>query len=105
MSAHRWHDVELMTILAERPLKDRLSHVLEQAGLTFSISEGPSESFGSLEVSDWADEQIRIDAMGDREHIDALAQRIAERYFAHSKIVLYCRTVRVLRPEKFQATR
>jgi len=54
MSTHTWHDVELMTILAERPLKDRLKHDLLKFGLNFSISEGPAESFGSLEVSDWA---------------------------------------------------
>jgi len=101
MSTHTWHDVELMTILAERPLKDRLKHDLLKFGLNFSISEGPAESFGSLEVSDWADEQIRIEVLGERERVNALAQQLAERYFAHQQIVLYSRTVRVLRPEKF----
>lgn len=101
MNTHTWHDVELMTILAERPLKDRLKLDLQKSGLNFSISEGPAESFGSLEVSDWADEQIRIEVLGDREPINALAEQLAARYFAYHQIVLYSRTVRVLRPEKF----
>ncbi|GEM_PF-1646379 len=101
MTKHSWHDIELLTILAERPLKERLALALEKAGLSFSISEGPAESFGSLAVSDWADEQIRIEILGDFETVNTFATAIADQYFAHHHIVLYCRTVRVLRPEKF----
>lgn len=93
---------ELVTILCEPTLEEKVLDVLRRAGASgFSTmrSEGDSTRAWSLEVMEGAN--VRIETVVSEETAAKIVQEISKRFFAHRSLVVWQTTVRVQRPERF----
>ncbi|MFO1494480.1 MAG: hypothetical protein U1F26_07460 [Lysobacterales bacterium] len=97
-----WTSVRLLTIIAERLLKDRILHHLDQLGVSgYTLMDSAGRGARGLIVDEWQGDNVEIQVLAPRESIDRVAQRLRERYFEHHSIVLYAQDVDVLRPAKY----
>lgn len=97
-----WTSVRLLTIIAERLLKDRILHHLDLLGVSgYTVIDGAGRGSRGLIVDEWQGDNVEIQVLATRETIDRIAQRMRERYFEHHSIVLYAQDVDVLRPGKY----
>ena len=94
---------ELLTILCEPGLEDRVIELLRKAGASgFSVSRAqgdPVQGF-QLEVVEGAN--ARIETVVTAETASRIVDELARRYFAHRSLVVWQSTVRVWRPDRFR---
>ncbi len=99
-----WTPVRLLTIVAERVLKDRILRHLDKLGVSgYTLIESEGRGARGFAVDEWQGENIEIQVIASRERVDAIAGKLRERYFEHHSIILFAQDVDVLRPEKYQA--
>lgn len=98
-----WSAVRLLTIVAERVLKDRIVHHLEKLGVTgYTMIDSEGRGARGFAVDEWQGDNVEIQVIASRERIDAIARKLRERYFEHHSIILFAQDVDVLRPEKYR---
>lgn len=97
-----WTPVRLLTIIAERLLKERILHHLDLLGVSgYTVIDGAGRGSRGLIVDEWQGDNVEVQVLAPRETIDRIAARMRERYFEHHSIVLYAQDVDVLRPAKY----
>lgn len=99
-----WTRVRLLTIVAERILKDRILHHLEKLGVSgFTVIESEGRGSRGIAIDEWHGDNVEIQVIATGERIDAIARKLRDRYFEHHSIILFAQDVDVLRPEKYRA--
>lgn len=99
-----WKPVRLLTIVAERVLKDRLLAQLELAGVSgYTVIEGAGRGARHLVIDEWQGDNVEIQVIARRDVLDAIARSLRDQYFAHHSLILYAQDVDVLRPDKYGA--
>ncbi len=91
----------LVTIIAERGVRDRLLDAVHQLGATgHTISDVQGEgSRGGRAVR--GGPSVKIEAVVTRPVAEQIAAHVAERYFAHHSVIVYLQDVEVLRGSKY----
>jgi nitrogen regulatory protein P-II 2 len=98
-----WTPVRLLTIVAERVLKDRILRHLDKLGVSgYTLIESEGRGARGFAVDEWQGDNIEIQVIASHERVDAIASKLRERYFEHHSIILFAQDVDVLRPEKYQ---
>lgn len=97
-----WKRVRLVTIVAERVLKERILHHLDKLGVTgYTVMESEGRGSRSFVIDEWQGDNVEIQVLASHETADRIAMKMRERYFEHHSIMLFAQDVEVLRPEKY----
>ena len=93
--------LRLVTIIAERTVRDRLLDAVHALGATgHTISDVHGEGSRGARVA-WGGPSVKIEAVVTAEVADRIAAHVAERYFAHHSVIVYLQNVEVLRGSKY----
>jgi nitrogen regulatory protein P-II 2 len=102
MSLH-WQSVRLLTIVAERLLRDRILRHLDALGVSgYTVIDSEGRGARGVMVDEWQGDNVEIQVLASREAIDQVAMKMRERYFDHYSIILFAQDVDVLRPDKYR---
>jgi len=93
--------VILVTIVAERILRDRLVEEIRACGSKgFTLTDVAGEGTRGVHAHEWEGPSVKIDTLVP----EPVAQRIVDavaKYFQHHAVILYTTDARVVRPTKF----
>ena len=91
----------LVTIVAERVVRDRLLDAVHRLGATgHTISDVHGEGSRGVAAARGGP-SVKIEAVVTAEVADRIAEHVAERYFAHHSVIVYLQDVEVLRGSKY----
>ncbi len=91
----------LVTIIAERSVRDRLLDAVHALGATgHTISDVEGEGSQGVRTARGGP-SVKIEAIVSAEVADRIAAHVAERYFAHHSVIVYLQDVDVLRGSKY----
>ena len=91
----------LVTIIAERGLRDRLIDALHGLGATgHTISDVQGEGSRGVRVARGGP-SVKIETIAPDAVAQRIAEHVAERYFAHHSVIVYLHDVEVLRGSKY----
>ena len=94
-------ELTLVTIVAERVLRDRLVERIRELGSRgFTMTEVIGEGSRGVHAHEWEGPSVKIETLVPPE----VAERIVEataRYFEHHAVIVYTSEVRVVRRQKF----
>lgn len=101
--ALNWQSVRLLTIVAERLLRDRILRHLDQMGVSgYTVIDSEGRGSRGLMVDEWQGENVEIQVLASRDVVDRIAAKMRERYFEHYSIILFAQDVDVLRGDKYR---
>lgn len=91
----------LVTIIAERVLRDRLIDAIHDLGATgHTIADVQGEGTRGVRVARGGP-SVKIESIVSASVADRIAEHVAERYFAHHSVIMYFQNVEVLRGSKY----
>lgn len=94
--------LKLLTIVAERILKDRiLGDVLHAGARGYTISDAYGKGSRGVRASEWEGPDVKIEAVVSDEVADRLMEHIAKTYFKHYAVIAYLHDVAVVRGDKY----
>ncbi|MEM1115158.1 MAG: transcriptional regulator [Bacteroidota bacterium] len=92
----------LVTIIAERILRDRLVEAVHRLGATgHTLSDVQGEGTRRAQSSAVRGPSVKIETIVVPEVAEAIVQHVAERYFAHHSVIVYLQEVAVVRGSKY----
>ncbi len=91
----------LVTIIAERILRDRLVEKIRACGARgFTLGEVSGEGTSRVHPHEWEGPSVRLETLVSDEVAHRIVDEVAKYFELHS-LVVYTTEVRVVRPEKF----
>jgi len=94
--------LKLVTIIAERFLKDRLIEIIQDhQAKGFTITDVSGEGSRGVRASEWEGHNIKIETVVSAEVADKIVESVAERYFQHHAVIVYTQDVHVVRGDKY----
>lgn len=95
-------EMELLTILCEPGLEERVIDVLRRAGAKgFSVSRSEGDPVSGFQMDVVEGANARIECVVRAETAARILDEVATRFMAHRSLVVWQSTVRVLRPDRF----
>ena len=92
----------LVTIVAERTVRDRLLAAIHRLGATgHTLQEVQGEGSRGLHGATWERPSVKIETIATAEVAERIADHVAERYFQHHSVIVYLQDVEVLRGSKY----
>lgn len=92
----------LVTIVAERLLKDRLTAKIRELGAKgFTLTEVQGEGSRRIHAHEWEGPSVKIETLVRREVADQIVEAVS-RFFEHHAIIVYLSEARVVRAPKFK---
>lgn len=93
----------LLTIVAEAPLEQRLIKDLERLGAHgYTITDARGKGSRGVRNARWEPSgNIRVEVVCDAKTAAAIAAHLKEHYYDNYAMILFIGDVEVLRPEKF----
>lgn len=93
--------VTLVTIVAERFLRDRLVDRIRACGARgFTLSDVTGEGSRIIPPHEWEGPSVKIETLVTEEVARRIVQEVAG-FFEHHAVIVYTSQVNVLRPGKF----
>ena len=94
--------LRLVTIIAERILKDRVLKDIRKLGARgFTLTDAIGEGSRGVRAHEWEGPDVRIETIVSPEVADKIVTYVAERYFAHYAVVVHMHETEVVRGEKY----
>lgn len=94
--------MKLVTVVAERLLRDRLLEELAALGARgFTVADVTGEGSRGVRASDWEGRNVRVEAIVAPDVADEIVAHVAERYFEHYAVIVWMQTVEVVRGDKY----
>lgn len=94
--------LKLVTIVAERILKDRLLRDVEKLGATgYTLTDARGKGSRGVRASEWEGPDVKIEVVVSAAVADAVLEHLAARYFEHYAIIAYMQDVKVVRGDKY----
>ena len=91
----------LVTIIAERAVRDRLLDAVHRLGATgHTIADVQGEGSRGARAARGGP-SVKIETIVPAAVADRIAEHVAERYFAHHSVIVYLQHVEVLRGSKY----
>jgi nitrogen regulatory protein PII len=95
--------LQLVTIIAERFLKDQLINELRTLGATgYTLTDAEGEGSRGVRASEWEGRNVKIEVIVSDEVAEAITDHVADHYFEHYAVVLYSHPVEVVRSSKYR---
>jgi len=95
--------LQLVTIIAERYLKDQLINELRTLGATgYTLTDAEGEGSRGVRASEWEGRNVKIEVIVSDEVAEAITDHVADHYFEHYAVVLYSHPVEVVRSSKYR---
>jgi len=92
----------LITIITETILKDRVVHLVRDAGSHgYTITDAEGEGSRQRRVGEIFGDNIRFETIVSPEVADKILQVLATDYFDRYAVIAYLSTVNVIRGEKY----
>ncbi|MEJ2540000.1 MAG: transcriptional regulator [Gemmatimonadota bacterium] len=92
----------LVTIVAERLLKDRLTTKIRELGAKgFTLTEVQGEGTHIIPAHEWEGPSVKIETLVREDVADRIVEAVA-RYFEHHAVIVYLSDARVVRVRKFR---
>jgi nitrogen regulatory protein P-II 2 len=92
----------LVTIVAERILRDRIVALLRTAGAKgYTISDVVGEGTRPVAAHEWEGPSVKVETLVPADVAERILASVADRYFQHHSVIIYTSEVRVLRGERF----
>jgi nitrogen regulatory protein P-II 2 len=93
---------QLLTIIAEAVLEQRLIHDVKELGAKgYSIGHVRGEGATGRRTVDWAGPSVRLESVVTDEVAAAIIDHLAAEYFAHFAVVAWLTPVLVARPDRY----
>jgi nitrogen regulatory protein P-II 2 len=94
--------LKLVTIVAERILKDRVvADVLSAGARGYTITDAYGKGSRGVRASEWEGPDVKIEAVVSNEVADRIMEHISATYFKHYAVIAYTETVDVVRGDKY----
>lgn len=94
--------MKLVTVVAERLLRDRLLEELAALGARgFTVTDATGEGSRGVRASDWEGRNVRVEAIVAPAVAEQIVEHVAERYFEYHAVIVWMQTVEVVRGEKY----
>ncbi|MEP0549103.1 MAG: DUF3240 family protein [Rhodothermales bacterium] len=94
--------MKLVTVVAERLLRDRLLKELAALGARgFTLTDATGEGSRGVRASDWEGRNVRVEAIVAPDVADRIVEHVAEQYFEHHAVIVWVQAVEVVRGEKY----
>lgn len=91
----------LVTIVAERLLRDRLTEKIRALGAKgFTLTEVQGEGTRGWQAHDFQGPSVKIDTLVREEVAEKIVEAVS-RYFEHHAVIVYLSDARVVRVTKF----
>lgn len=95
-------EAKLVTVVAERLLKSEIIEKLKSAGIKgYTISDVGGEGSRGIRASDWEGRNVKIECIVSTELADEIIHMISDSYFEHYAVIVYAKTVEVVRGDKY----
>lgn len=92
----------LVTIVAERSVRDRLLDALHALGATgHTIADVKGEGSRGARTGVPGVPSVKVETVVPPDVAERIAAHVAERYFAHHSVIVYLQDVEVLRGSKY----
>jgi nitrogen regulatory protein P-II 2 len=92
----------LVTIVAERVLRDRVVEALQRAGARgYTLTDVIGEGTRHIAAHEWEGPSVKIETLVSEEMASQIVTFVSDRYFEHHSIIVYTSEVRVLRGDRF----
>lgn len=91
----------LVTIVAERILRDRLVERIRELGSRgFTLTDVTGEGSRGVHAHEWEGPSVKIETLVPPEIAERIVAAVA-RYFEHHAVIVFTSTVQVVRRQKF----
>ena len=95
-------ELKLVTVIAERLLRDRVLDDLRKCGAKgFTICNATGEASRGVRASEWEGQNLRIESIVSHEVADRIVERIADDFFEDYAVIVYLHDVQVVRGDKY----
>lgn len=95
-------DAILITIIAERLLKNQLTElILEKGSKGYTITDAVGEGSRGIRAHDFEGRNIKIETIVNEEIGSAIVQAVSETYFENYAVITYTMPVKVVRGDKY----
>lgn len=93
---------KLVTIVAERIVRDRLLEAIYRLGATgHTITDVLGEGTRGVRASAWEGANVKIEAVVTPAVADSIVDHVAATYFEHHSVIVYLQDVQVVRGSKY----
>lgn len=94
--------LKLVTVVAERILKDRLSEELRDLGATgLTITDVSGSGSRGVRASEWEGANVKIESVVSPAVAERILDHVAEHYFQYYAVIVYAQPVDVVRGDKY----
>lgn len=94
--------LQLVTIVAERILKDRLTDAIKNLGAKgYTHTDVTGEGSRGVRASEWEGHNVKIETVVSKQVARAIVEHIAANYFQHHAVIVYAQDVHVVRGDKY----
>jgi nitrogen regulatory protein P-II 2 len=94
--------LKLVTIVAERILKNRLLQEIHELGARgYTITEATGEGSRGVRASEWEGANIRLESIVAPEIAARIVDHVASVYFEYHAVIVYVQDVDVVRGDKY----
>jgi nitrogen regulatory protein P-II 2 len=92
----------LVTIIAERILRDRVLEGIRKAGSRgFTITDVKGEGTSRIHAHEWEGPSVKVETLVPAEVAERIVDMVARRYFEHHAVIVYTSNVQVVRARRF----
>jgi len=96
------YNMNLLVVIAEAILKDRLIHAIRDAGAKgFTVTEVSGEGSRHRRVGELLGENIKIEVIANRETADRILSTLQQDFFPLYAVIAYLTEVQVVRENKY----
>jgi nitrogen regulatory protein P-II 2 len=94
--------LKLVTLIAERILKDRLLREVRELGARgFTLTEAAGEGSRAINAADWEGQNVKIESIVSPEVAEKIVAHVSESYFEFYAVIVYVQDVEVVRGDKY----
>jgi nitrogen regulatory protein PII len=94
-------ELTLVTLVAERILRDRLLERIRELGARgYTLTDVTGEGTSHIHAHEWEGPSVKIETLVPEDVARGIVETAAK-YFEHHAVIVYTQTVRVVRKEKF----
>ncbi len=95
-------NLRLVTLVAERLLRDRLLTELRAIGARgFTLTDVEGQGSRGVRATEWEGRNIKIETVVSPDVADRIIEHVATDYFKHFAVIVYMQPVDVVRGDKY----
>lgn len=94
--------LKLVTIVAERILRDRIVEEIRRLGARgYTLTEASGEGSRGVRAHEWEGPDVKVETVVSPEVAERILAHVAEQYFEYYAVIAYVQDVTVVRGDKY----